>query len=102
VDDRERLAGYLAAIGVAGDGDRAGRGQAELRHGHQAEDLASLAATFGWDLAGRLDVRRNAGHRPTIGDARAIAATFALQQALPAALSGDRVMLADGLAGYAG
>jgi hypothetical protein len=42
------------------------------------------------------------GHRPTIGDARAIAATFALQQALPAALSGDRVMLADGLAGYAG
>jgi hypothetical protein len=42
------------------------------------------------------------GLDPTIGDARAIAATFALQQALPAALSGDHAMLADGLAGYAG
>ena len=74
----------------------------EAHIGHQAEDLASLAVTFGWDLAGRLDARRHAGRRPTIGDARVIAATFALQQALPAALSGDQAMLADGLAGYAG
>jgi aminoglycoside phosphotransferase (APT) family kinase protein len=74
----------------------------EAHIGSQAEDLASLAATFGWNLAGRLDARRPAGHRPAIGDARAIAATFALQQALPAALSGDHAMLADGLAGYAG
>jgi aminoglycoside phosphotransferase (APT) family kinase protein len=74
----------------------------EAHIGGQAEDLASLAATFGWDLAGRLDAQRHAGRRPTIADARAIAATFALQQALPAALSGDRAMLADGLAGYAG
>jgi len=74
----------------------------EAHIGHQAEDLASLAVTFGWDLAGRLDARRHAGRRPTIGDARVIAATFALQQALPAALSGDQAMLADGLAGYGG
>jgi aminoglycoside phosphotransferase (APT) family kinase protein len=74
----------------------------EAHIGGQAEDLASLAATFGWGLAGRLDARRHRGRRPTIADARVIAATFALQQALPAALSGDRVMLADGLAGYAG
>jgi aminoglycoside phosphotransferase (APT) family kinase protein len=74
----------------------------EAHIGGQAEDLASLAATFGWDLAGRLDAGRHAGRRPTIADARVIAATFALQQALPAALSGDRAMLADGVAGYAG
>jgi aminoglycoside phosphotransferase (APT) family kinase protein len=74
----------------------------EAHIGSQAEDLASLAATFGWDLAGRLAAGRPAGRRGTLGDARAIAATFALQQALPAALSGDRAMLADGLAGYVG
>jgi aminoglycoside phosphotransferase (APT) family kinase protein len=66
--------------------------------GSQAEDLASLAATFGWPLAEQLGASRPAG----LSDARAIAATFALRQALPAALSGDRVMLADGLAGYVG
>jgi len=68
--------------------------------GNQAEDLASLAATFGWPLAERLVRSRDGGHG-ALPDARAIAATFALQQALPAALSGDQVMLADGLAEYA-
>jgi aminoglycoside phosphotransferase (APT) family kinase protein len=72
----------------------------EAHIGSQADDLASLAATFGWPLAERLDASRHAGRCPTIGDARTIAATFALQQALPAALSGDSVTLADGLAGY--
>jgi aminoglycoside phosphotransferase (APT) family kinase protein len=72
----------------------------EAQLGNPADDLASLAATFGWPLAERLDATRHAGRCPTIGDARTIAATFALQQALPAALSGDTVMLADGLAGY--
>jgi aminoglycoside phosphotransferase (APT) family kinase protein len=74
----------------------------EAQLGNPADDLASLAATFGWPLAERLDASRHAGGCPTIGDARTIAATFALQQALPAALSGDSVMLADGLAGYVG
>jgi aminoglycoside phosphotransferase (APT) family kinase protein len=74
----------------------------EAQLGNPADDLASLAATFGWPLAERLDASRHAGRSPTIGDARTIAATFALQQALPAALSGDSAMLADGLAGYVG
>jgi aminoglycoside phosphotransferase (APT) family kinase protein len=68
--------------------------------GNQAEDVASIAATFGWPLATRLDARRHAGATPTIHDARAIAATFALQQALPAALSGDAEALDDGLLYY--
>jgi aminoglycoside phosphotransferase (APT) family kinase protein len=67
--------------------------------GNPAEDLASLAVTFGWPLAEELVTSRAAGPG-TIEDARAIAATFALQQALPAALSDDEVMLADGLARY--
>ena len=74
----------------------------EAQLGNPADDLASLAVTFGWPLAERLDASRHAGRSPTIGDARTIAATFALQQALPAALSGDSAMLADGLAGYVG
>ena len=68
--------------------------------GNQADDLASVAATFGWPLARRLDAHRHAGDTPAIAAAEAIAATFALQQALPAALSGDAPSLADGLAGY--
>ena len=68
--------------------------------GNQADDLASVAATFGWSLARRLDAHRHAGDFPTMAAARAIAATFALQQALPAALSGDASSLADGLASY--
>jgi hypothetical protein len=35
-----------------------------------------------------------------LAEARLIAATFALQQALPAALSGDEESLADGLSRY--
>jgi aminoglycoside phosphotransferase (APT) family kinase protein len=68
--------------------------------GNQADDLASIAATFGWQVARRLDARRHAGQTPTIAAAEAITATFALQQALPAALSGDTVSLDDGLTAY--
>lgn len=68
--------------------------------GNQADDLASVAATFSWPLARRLDAHRHAGDIPTMAAAEAIAATFALQQALPAALSGDAPSLADGLATY--
>jgi aminoglycoside phosphotransferase (APT) family kinase protein len=67
--------------------------------GNQAEDLASLAVTFGWPLAEELVTSRHA-EPGALEDARAVAATFALQQALPAALSDDEVMLADGLARY--
>jgi aminoglycoside phosphotransferase (APT) family kinase protein len=68
--------------------------------GNQASDLASIAATFGWRLAGQIDAGRARPEGPMIGIARVIAATFALQQALPAALSGDSESLADGLTAY--
>jgi aminoglycoside phosphotransferase (APT) family kinase protein len=68
--------------------------------GDQASDLASIAVTIGWPLAGRIDARRGAATRPMLADAQTIAATFALQQALPAALSGDRASLDDGLRSY--
>jgi len=67
--------------------------------GDQASDLASIAVTVGWPLAARIDGRRG-GARPLLADAEVIAATFALQQALPAALSGDQVSLDDGLLSY--
>jgi aminoglycoside phosphotransferase (APT) family kinase protein len=67
--------------------------------GDQASDLASIAVTVGWPLAARIDSRRG-GARPLLADARVIAATFALQQALPAALSGDQASLDDGLLKY--
>jgi aminoglycoside phosphotransferase (APT) family kinase protein len=80
----------------------------EAHLGSPAEDVASLAATFGWSLAERLmDVPPGGAWSGAAGsagavlaDARAIAATFALQQALPAALSQDSAMLADGLTRY--
>jgi aminoglycoside phosphotransferase (APT) family kinase protein len=73
--------------------------------GNQASDLASLAVTFGWEVADGIDSARKPSQagsavRPMIGAARMIAATFALQQALPAALSGDADSLDDGLSGY--
>ena len=68
--------------------------------GNQASDLASIAATFGWRVAAQIDAERAHPQGPMIGIARVVAATFALQQALPAALSGDGESLADGLAAY--
>jgi Ser/Thr protein kinase RdoA (MazF antagonist) len=72
----------------------------DARTGSQADDLASIAATFGWPFAAQVDARRHAGQTPTIADAQTITATFALQQALPAALSGDIESLDDGLITY--
>ncbi|MGH3172019.1 MAG: phosphotransferase family protein [Trebonia sp.] len=72
----------------------------EAQIGNQADDLASIAVTVGWPIARRIDARRHDGDTPAIHAAEAIAATFALQQALPAALSGDAASLADGLRTY--
>jgi aminoglycoside phosphotransferase (APT) family kinase protein len=73
----------------------------EASIGNQANDLASLAVTFGWPVAERIDAARDdAAGAPMIDAARLIAATFALQQALPAVLSGDQECLDDGLSGY--
>jgi aminoglycoside phosphotransferase (APT) family kinase protein len=68
--------------------------------GNQADDLASIAATLGWPVAKRIDAIRHSGNTPTIAAAMVIATTFALQQSLPAALSGDTVNLDDGLINY--
>jgi len=68
--------------------------------GNQASDLASLAVTFGWPLAARIEHLRHGPDVSVLAAARLIAATFALQQALPAALSGDQDSLDDGLARY--
>jgi aminoglycoside phosphotransferase (APT) family kinase protein len=68
--------------------------------GSQSADLASLAATYGWQIAEEVAGLRPGADRADLGRARAIMATFALQQALPAALSGDKAMLDDGLISY--
>lgn len=93
--------------------------------GNQANDVASLAVTFGWavaerterrhhdvrgdegrydegryDLGPREETERSGPARSLVSEARLIAATFALQQALPAALTGDEASLADGLSQY--
>jgi Ser/Thr protein kinase RdoA (MazF antagonist) len=67
--------------------------------GNQANDLASLAVTVGWSLASRVQAERRAAAQ-TLAEAELIAHTFALQQALPAALSGDQASLEDGLLQY--
>ncbi|MGB6456740.1 MAG: aminoglycoside phosphotransferase family protein [Streptosporangiaceae bacterium] len=101
----------------------------EASIGNQACDLASLAVTFGWPVADRIEAVRRASRvdpadragpagqtrpedqagregrarpegRPMGDEARLIAATFALQQALPGALSGDAESLDDGLSEY--
>jgi aminoglycoside phosphotransferase (APT) family kinase protein len=72
----------------------------EAHIGSQADDLASLATMLGWPLAEQLDRERHGGRCPTITAARIIETTFALQQALPAALSGDAEALDDGLTRY--
>lgn len=72
----------------------------ESRIGDQASDLASIAVTTGWPLAERIETHRRGTTRPMLADAKIIAATFALQQALPAALNGDQASLDDGLRDY--
>lgn len=72
----------------------------EARVGNQANDLASLAVTFGWPLTAQIEQQRQSTDASLLSSARVIAATFALQQALPAALSGDVASLDDGLMRY--
>jgi aminoglycoside phosphotransferase (APT) family kinase protein len=67
---------------------------------NQANDLASIAVTVGWSLAGRVNASRRLAASQMISEAEIIASTFALQQALPAALNGDQASLEDGLREY--
>ncbi|HTJ32994.1 MAG TPA: aminoglycoside phosphotransferase family protein [Dactylosporangium sp.] len=67
--------------------------------GNPANDVASIAATYGWTIADQ--AARTAGYgSEVLRQARQIRATFALQQALPAARSGDTASLDDGLQAY--
>ncbi|MEV6522431.1 aminoglycoside phosphotransferase family protein [Longispora sp. NPDC051575] len=67
--------------------------------GSPADDVASIAATYGWATA--TEAAERAGcPAGTLRHARSVQATFALQQALPAARSGDTANLDDGLLGY--
>ena len=68
--------------------------------GNQANDLASIAVTVGWPLARRVQAQRRVASSQMLAEAEVIARTFALQQALPAALSGDQASLEDGLREY--
>jgi aminoglycoside phosphotransferase (APT) family kinase protein len=70
--------------------------------GDQATDVASLAVTYGWPVAAGAVEHVDAQPDATLARARAIAGTFALQQALPAAVDGDDANLSEGLAGYRG
>ncbi|GAA4243327.1 phosphotransferase family protein [Dactylosporangium darangshiense] len=67
--------------------------------GSPANDVASVAATYGWEIAAQ--AARSAAYAGEIlSQARQIRATFALQQALPALRSGDIARLDDGLQAY--
>jgi aminoglycoside phosphotransferase (APT) family kinase protein len=67
----------------------------EAHLGDPAADVASIAVTVGWPAA-------HAIAADLVAPARVYAATFALQQALPALRAGDQDSLRDGLAGYVG
>jgi aminoglycoside phosphotransferase (APT) family kinase protein len=67
--------------------------------GSPANDVASIAATYGWPLAERaVDDLPDPG--ALLAEARLVQATFALQQALPAVRTGDLENLDDGLQRY--
>lgn len=67
----------------------------EAHVGDPAADVASIAVTVGWPAAYAIAP-------DLVAPARVYAATFALQQALPALRAGDQDSLRDGLAGYVG
>ncbi|GAB4584192.1 phosphotransferase [Nocardia sp. IFM 10818] len=69
--------------------------------GDPAEDVASLAASYGWGVAAEVVDRASIeGTAGLLDRARTIAATFALQQALAGADDNDEEELADGLVDY--
>jgi aminoglycoside phosphotransferase (APT) family kinase protein len=68
--------------------------------GDPAVDVASLAVTYGWRVAADALGAMGGQPGPVLARALAIAGTFALQEALPAALDGDDHHLRYGLASY--
>lgn len=74
---------------------------AQVHVGDPAYDLASLAATYGWDLAATVDAATDRDDETLLERARAYAATFALQTAYGALTAGDDAAAEDALRGYA-
>jgi len=67
--------------------------------GSPSNDVASIAATYGWTVAAQA-ARSTGDVEATLSQARRVQATFALQQALPALRSGDTANLDEGLYAY--
>ena len=74
---------------------------AQVPVGDPAYDVASLAATYGWDLAATVDAATDRDDGTLLERARAYAATFDLQTAYGALTAGDEAAAAEALRGYA-
>lgn len=68
---------------------------AQAHAGDPAYDVASIAATYGWDLAATVDAAAAREDSTLLDRARAYAATFALQTALGALTAGEEPDLGD-------
>lgn len=73
-------------------------GQVHL--GDPAYDIASVGATYGWDLAATVHATTERADATLLERARAYAGTFALQEALAGVVDGDEVAARRGLRGY--
>jgi aminoglycoside phosphotransferase (APT) family kinase protein len=74
-------------------------GQAHV--GDPAYDIASIGATYGWDLAATVHATTERDDPGLLDRARAYAGTFALQEALAGVVDGDEVAARRGLKAYA-
>ena len=73
---------------------------AQVHVGDPAHDLASVASTYGWDLAATVDAATSREDETLLERARAYAATFALQTAYGALAAGDEPAAAQALEPY--
>lgn len=73
----------------------------QVHLGDPAYDVASVAATYGWDLAVVVDEATGRDDDGLLGRARAYAATFCLQEALGGVVFGDEVAVRRAIRDYA-
>jgi aminoglycoside phosphotransferase (APT) family kinase protein len=74
---------------------------AQVHLGDPAYDIASVGATYGWDLAATVHATTERADPTLLDRARAYAGTFALQDALAGVVDGDEVAARRGLKAYA-
>jgi len=74
---------------------------AQVHVGDPAYDLASVASTYGWDLAATVHAATSREDETLLERARAYAATFALQTAYGALAAGDEPAAAQAMRDYA-